>query len=799
MKRIYIQFLLLLTVVFSISLQAQTLPTVNNDEFLMNSGGTYSDLQPALAGRCSGCEVPDLNFNWSSSFNTAVLNETYIRRAADKKLREWYERQKGIIENFLENKYHKQFSSFNEAKDYAFIDFELKNITINVAPIVSAKNSDKRQRALKKAVHIKGLKALKIREAEIKAGNTNKPLYPDFEVNGTPLKNLKSTAAVTAAYNNLLNQFVDNTWKGFESGYIAKILGIPFNNKVLKTKNNYFGSLGTWDKLDFMQFIIHYEQITKTTPVLPTEEELRLFKKYINTANTVTATYVENYINANKESEMSLFHPNYWKIIWKRDYKGLFFKVNEAKNKHKQLKQKELNRLTGSISMNATSTIDYLVSLLKITDKDQLQWLNDHPSKGDEFVKEIKEAKQKDADMPPPIPGELSFPPDHHQQLAQWNIRTELAEGAKVVALLKELGITDKNQKDWLYEHKIEADKIISFVDSNKVNDKIEDYTKSMITDYLSIIEGIPTAKFNRYKELLDLFEKNPFVLLQDCIQQNGLAIENYQQLYDHTLPETCKTRLNNLGGGYNDQPLNAGNAAVANVDYYGVEITKNPDFNVDGKPDTNAEVFQAYKRNFTSWASGSKKDFQFSCDIPFDSDDKANVSWKFVPYGSTDAAIWNSTNPLTAIIGIDASSDIPLGDAISDDGAIMISAYTSQYWIGSTIQTPFSGTQPFSGNRQWGYLTNQKGNLELYARAVDIARVSGIIRFSEDNSECSEDTYYNIGEATWSNLQEQIKTWVNANGGIATVVPKTAIRFDKTKLKELLESNETINLINCK
>lgn len=490
MKRIYIQFLLLLTVVFSISLQAQTLPTVNNDEFLMNSKGTYSDLQPALAGRCNGCEVPDLNFNWSNSFNTAVLNETYIRRAADKKLREWYERQKGIIENFLENKYHKQFSSFNEAKDYAFIDFELKNITINVAPIVSAKNSDKRQRALKKAVHIKGLKALKIREAEIKAGNTNKPLYPDFEVNGTPLKNLKSTAAVTAAYNNLLNQFVDNTWKGYESGYIAKILGIPFNNKVLKTKNNYFGSLGTWDKLDFMQFIIHYEQITKTTPVLPTEEELRLFKKYINTANTVTATYVENYINANKESEMSLFHPNYWKIIWKRDYSGNHFRINEAKNKHQQLKGRELSRLIGSTSMNATSTIDYLVSLLKITDKDQLQWLNDHPSKGNEFVKEIKKAKQKDADMPPPIPGELSFPPDHHQQLAQWNIRTELAEGAKVVALLKELGITDKNQKDWLYENRTETDKFIEFADNNKVNDKITDKAKTFATEAIETLRA---------------------------------------------------------------------------------------------------------------------------------------------------------------------------------------------------------------------------------------------------------------------------------------------------------------------
>jgi hypothetical protein len=41
-------------------------------------------------------------------------------------------------------------------------------------------------------------------------------------------------------------------------------------------------------------------------------------------------------------------------------------------------------------------------------------------------------------------------------------------------------------------------------------------------------------------------------------------------------------------------------------------------------------------------------------------------------------------------------------------------------------------------------------------------------------------------------------KQWINDNGGQAEVIPKTAIRFDKTKLKELLKSNETIDEINC-
>tara|TARA_R110000868_G_C10826469_1_gene759007 strand:+ start:258 stop:647 length:390 start_codon:yes stop_codon:yes gene_type:complete len=128
-----------------------------------------------------------------------------------------------------------------------------------------------------------------------------------------------------------------------------------------------------------------------------------------------------------------------------------------------------------------------------------------------------------------------------------------------------------------------------------------------------------------------------------------------------------------------------------------------------------------------------------------------------------------------------------------------MISEFTSDHWIGSTISTEFSGTQPFSGNRQWGFITNSNGNLELYARAVDIARVSYIVKYlTPGSNECKEDSYYNIGEATWSNLQEEIKQFIIDKGGQAEVIPKTAIRFDKTKLKEILESNSSIDQILC-
>ncbi len=343
--------------------------------------------------------------------------------------------------------------------------------------------------------------------------------------------------------------------------------------------------------------------------------------------------------------------------------------------------------------------------------------------------------------------------------------------------------------------------KICAFVKDNNHSDK----AKSFVKDFINIAINIPKAKFERYQELMELIKDNPFVLLEDCIQRNGLDIANYQFLYDHTLPQSCKDRLDNLGDGFNDQPLNTGNAAVANVDYYGVKITTNPDFNGDGNPDSNADVYQKYRENFTELASGGKDNFQFSCDVPNNSTDTGDITWEFSPYFPVDATLWNSSNPLTAIFLIEAGADIPglytwLENLSEDDGAIMISAYTPNYWIGSTIATEDSKTQPFSGNRQWGWLVNQNNKLELYARALDVARVSTFTKYGNflSGNECKEDTYYNIGEETWSNLQNEIKEWVNDNGGGAEVIPKTAIRFDKTKLKELLENNETIDQINC-
>lgn len=322
--------------------------------------------------------------------------------------------------------------------------------------------------------------------------------------------------------------------------------------------------------------------------------------------------------------------------------------------------------------------------------------------------------------------------------------------------------------------------------------------TAEFIEEAFKIKKVLPDARFDRFEELSNKLDDNSFALLDGCAEENGLDTASYQSLYDHELPQSCKDRLNSLGPDFENQPLDDGNTACANIDYYSVEITSNTDFDGDGQEDSASEILLAFKENFLDLASGEKDDFQFSCITPI-TPDTGDIHWDFEFYGTNDQLLWSLNNSVNAILKIDAGASNPLVNFTSDIGAIMISEHTNDHFIGSTITTSESGSQPFSGNREWGVLTNQNGNFEIFTRAVDVAKISSIIQFGPGSDECKEDTYYNIAEATWQNLQDKIEDWVEDEGnGQANISITEAIRVDRGKIKELLESSETIDMINC-
>ena len=258
---------------------------------------------------------------------------------------------------------------------------------------------------------------------------------------------------------------------------------------------------------------------------------------------------------------------------------------------------------------------------------------------------------------------------------------------------------------------------------------------------------------------------------------------------------------MNNSIGVGPHQPITGGNVPLANIDYYGVEITTYPDFNNDGNPDSEAEMYQAFRENFIDLASGEVDNFQFSCDTNFDlvvdSNDIGNINWDFIPVTPQDGVDFVSSNPIASILLIEAEAEDILPNIAADDGAVIVTHFNPNDWTIATIYTDNNGTQPFSGNRQWGWFINQNGNFEFFTRAVDVANISTFFNiFPGADEECQQNTYYDIAEATWQNMQQEIAQWVNVNGGQATVVPKIAARINREKIEEILTTNDNINQI---
>ncbi len=443
---------------------------------------------------CDACgNIPNIRFQFNSNslFTSALQNEANIRRAAKEGARSWYSEQTGIIERVLESKYNKSFSSFNTAKDHAFLEYERAGIRLHSLPIYNSNLRLRDQRSSKRRVYLKAFKALRVRETEI-AQNIHNTYYPYLEVNGVSINTLKNITDIRREYNKLLPVFKENKWKEFENNHIAKILGTPFNNEVIKIRNDRYNSLDYWDRLDFMQFLIHFEEFKRLSrpPYLLAGDAARIFNKYTSRAeDIVTDKLVTDYINRNKNNELSLFHPDYWKVILKRDFGNLGFKSHDARLRHQNLMNAEIERLSNS-PINANRSIDNLIKELSIRDKYKVQWLNDHPTKATTFINKINEAIKKDnqGEFGNTVGGDLNLVGSRwHYGLAQLAIDSEIEKGLAAASLIYDVGITDINQKKWLYENEDQADDLKLFGDENKVQNTISTLAQNYIKGQIEL------------------------------------------------------------------------------------------------------------------------------------------------------------------------------------------------------------------------------------------------------------------------------------------------------------------------
>lgn len=368
MKRIYIQFLLILLGVFSISLQAQRLSipkrSTIGDEFLIDQNGGYSELKPYLSGRCNGCEISNLSFNWSGSFNDAIANENLIRLARKRALRKWYSNQiNNIVKPAIDRKFGRKFSNFEKAKNELLIDSERKNIAILSRPIQRKYSRLRTQGFKTKEKHLKELKLLKLREAEIKSGNVNKSSFGYIKVQGVYLKDIKSLSSLKSKWDPLFNDFGKNIAETHINNHMYKSIGKGVEPEVIKLKNQYYNSLNMWDKLSLLQFLVHYEEYKKlnSPPYLVPEHINNMFKKF-NNIDKATPKLIENLSIKNRTGGFSVFDGRtYYKLL------GAFTSPPAlpgaeymAKMEWERLKKEALDKL-----LNSTSTPKNLSEFLQ--------------------------------------------------------------------------------------------------------------------------------------------------------------------------------------------------------------------------------------------------------------------------------------------------------------------------------------------------------------------------------------------------------------------------------------------------
>lgn len=140
----------------------------------------------------------------------------------------------------------------------------------------------------------------------------------------------------------------------------------------------------------------------------------------------------------------------------------------------------------------------------------------------------------------------------------------------------------------------------------------------------------------------------------------------------------------------------------------------------------------------------------------------------EFIPYDESDAQRLVSSNPVGTVIKLDL-----LGP---DNAAVVISAVEPQFYIVTTINTPWSGDHPVSGHRQFGYTNEEGGKTTFYTRGADRATLG---------FPGTEHLIFLGGEKVWESFQRKLAAFINDNGGVAEIISPFSERFDATAMRE--------------
>jgi len=148
-----------------------------------------------------------------------------------------------------------------------------------------------------------------------------------------------------------------------------------------------------------------------------------------------------------------------------------------------------------------------------------------------------------------------------------------------------------------------------------------------------------------------------------------------------------------------------------------------------------------------------------------------------FSPFGlnKTERSInerrWHSNSPLGAILHLDINI-LPGSLKLNvEDATVMVTEFTAEHWVFSTVYTPANQYHPVCGNREFGFVMSSDSSFIFYTKGVD--RVSGVFDFFANSVDLIQDGQVDL----WTSFQKKIARFVNTNGGSAKIISHTIKR----------------------
>lgn len=285
-----------------------------------------------------------------------------------------------------------------------------------------------------------------------------------------------------------------------------------------------------------------------------------------------------------------------------------------------------------------------------------------------------------------------------------------------------------------------------------------------------------PKALFLRFKGLSDALLQNPNLILNIPCSE----LDDWQTVAQHNIPQSVKDKLQNIKNqtswwsNWQITDLDDGASSRINMDVFPVQISSLPNKPNTTQKYTPEEFFNFFRLNLNLFAE------------------------KFTPivdsyYGINDLNLWNSSNPLGALLHI----EIPI-----DNGTVICSGFGPKAWVFSTIKAPMSmgydGIHPVSGNRLFGYYVDPNDNkMYIYTRGVD--RVSQIAtNFPNLANYLIEEGTFIGADKLWKGMQDKLSYYINSNGGNANKLPEKTYRPNYVKVRKYLKGQAPISSLGC-